>query len=46
MNAAAEPTHVLSVHSCHDTASAALLSSLVISTNKDQLSVGITYSEQ
>ena len=36
MNAAAEPIHVLSVHPYHDTASVALLSSPVISTNEDQ----------
>ena len=36
MNAAVEPIHVLSVHSYHDTASAELLSSRVISTNEDQ----------
>ena len=36
MNAAVEPIHVLSVHSYHDTASAALLSPPVISTNEDQ----------
>ena len=36
MNAAVEPIHILSVHSYHDTVSAALLSSPVISTNEDQ----------
>ena len=36
MNAAVEPIDVLSVHSYHDTASTALSSSPVISTNEDQ----------